>query len=47
VETKKIESQYLRPEETRYLNQHIEYAVLFSKNSKRHSMTCIFKKVQE
>jgi hypothetical protein len=47
VETKKIESQYLRPEETRYLNRHIEYAVLFAKNSKRHSMTCIFKKVNE
>jgi hypothetical protein len=47
VETKKIESQYLRPEETRYLNRHIEYAVLFAKNSKRHSMTRIFKKVNE
>jgi hypothetical protein len=47
IKTKKIESQYLRPEEIRYLNRHIEYAVLFTKNSKKHSMTCIFKRVNE
>ncbi len=33
-------------EETRYLNQNIEYAVLFAKNSRQHSMTCIFRKVK-
>ena len=45
--TKKIESRYLRPEEMRYLNRHVEYAVLFAKNSKKRSMSCIFKKVKE
>ncbi len=47
IETKKIESQYLRREEIQYLNRHIEDTVLFAKNSKKRSMTCIFKKVKE
>jgi hypothetical protein len=33
-------------DEIRYLNQNIEYAVLFAKNSRQHSMTCIFRKVK-
>jgi hypothetical protein len=47
METRKIESPYMTTEEIRDLNRSIEYAVLFAKNSKRHSMTSIFKKVNE
>jgi hypothetical protein len=46
TETGKIESPYMTRDEIRYLNQNIEYAVLFAKNSRQHSMTCIFRKVK-
>lgn len=45
TETGKIESPYMTRDEIRYLNQNIEYAVLFAKNNRQHSMTCIFKKL--
>jgi hypothetical protein len=47
METKKIESQYMTIEEIRYLNRNIEYTVLFARNTKAYSMTCIFKKIKE
>jgi hypothetical protein len=47
METRKIESPYMTTEEIRYLNRNIEYTVLFARNTKQHSMTCIIKKKTE
>jgi hypothetical protein len=47
IETRKIKSPYMTIEEMRYLNRSIEYTVLFSRNSRGHSMTCIIKKKTE
>jgi len=46
LETNKFESPYMTRDELRYLNQNVEYAVLFAKNSRQHSMTCLFRKVK-
>ena len=39
-----IESEYLSPEEKKYLSNNIEYCGLFFRNNKAHSITCVFKK---
>ena len=44
LRTRKIESQYMEPDEMAYLAEHIEYANLFFRNDEHHSMTAIFKK---
>ena len=45
IKTGKIESQYLTPDESKYLTKNIEYCNLFfRKGRNRPSITCIFKK---
>jgi hypothetical protein len=39
-----IASQYMTPEEQTYLTEQIEYCNLFFRNTRAHSMACIFKK---
>jgi len=45
IKAGKIESQYLTPEESKYLTENIEYCNLFFRKKRRYpSITCIFKK---
>jgi len=40
----RMKSVYMKPEEMRYIGDHVEYVLLFYRDNSYRSMTCIFRK---
>jgi len=44
LRTRKFDSHFMTPAEEQYLTEHVEYCLLFFRNTEAHSMTAIFRK---